>query len=42
MMVAMAAPEVSWVWKWIGSPTSCFSASTSAKAAEVSAGPPCP
>ena len=23
--IAAAAPEVSWVWKWIGRPISCFS-----------------
>jgi hypothetical protein len=32
-MVAAAAPLVSWVWKWIGSPTSCFSALTRTRAA---------
>ena len=26
-------PLVSWVWKWIGRPISCFSALTSARAA---------
>ena len=31
--VAAAMPLVSWVWKWIGRPTSSFSALTSAQAA---------
>ena len=31
--LAAAMPEVSCVWKWIGMPTSCFSARTSSRAA---------
>ncbi len=31
--VAAAAPEVSWVWKWIGRPSSCFSVLISSLAA---------
>ena len=33
MIVAIAAPEVSWVWKWTGIVSSSFSARTSTLAA---------
>ena len=33
-MLPAATPLVSWVWKWIGRPTSSFSVLTSVKAAE--------
>ena len=32
-MLAAAMPLVSWVWKWIGMPISCFKAVTSLRAA---------
>ncbi len=32
-IVAQAMPAVSWVWKWIGSPTSSLSARISTRAA---------
>ncbi len=38
--LAAAMPLVSWVWKWIGMPTSCLSAVTSLRAASGLHSPP--